>query len=170
MTRPPADPPEILLVEDSPTDALMTREALTRSGIDHRLLVAHDGLEAMSILSRAPQPGEAPRPTLVLLDLNMPRMDGCELLAWMRTQTALRSTPAVVLTTSAHEDDVNHCYAHGANAYVVKDIDFYHFAEKIEVLMRFWFKVASLPSVAAGSVAGMTSIRPTARRSGVRWE
>jgi CheY-like chemotaxis protein len=138
-------PVDLLLVEDSPTDVLMAREALAQSGLEHRLHVVPDGAEALRFLRREGRHADAPRPALVLLDLNMPRMDGREFLDQMKSDPALLSIPAIVLTTSTSEDDVGRSYQGHANAYMVKDIDFTRFIERMRALKAFWFDSATLP-------------------------
>jgi CheY-like chemotaxis protein len=136
---------ELLLVEDSPTDVLMAREALEQSGLRHRLHVVPDGVEALRFLRREGPHTVAPRPDLILVDLNMPRMDGRELLSRLKSDPAFRRIPAIVLTTSSSESDVTRCYEEHANAYMVKDLDFTRFVERMQALMRFWFEVVQLP-------------------------
>ncbi|MEY4374712.1 MAG: hypothetical protein RL760_879 [Candidatus Eisenbacteria bacterium] len=146
MTGPALRAAELLLVEDSPTDVIMAREALERSGLHHHLHVVSDGVEAMRFLRREGPHAVAPRPDLILVDLNMPRMDGRELLSRLKSDPAFRRIPAIVLTTSSSESDVTRCYEAHANAYMVKDIDFTHFVDRIRALMKFWFEVVLLPT------------------------
>jgi CheY-like chemotaxis protein len=130
----------ILLVEDSPTDILMTREAFVDVGMLADLTVAEDGVEAMSLLR-----GEnAQLPDLILLDLNLPRKNGREVLAELKSDPDLRSIPVVVLTTSRAEDDVAIAYNLHANCYVIKPVDFINFSSALGEILNFWFSVATL--------------------------
>ena len=104
-----------------------------------------DGVEALRFLRREGPHTVAPRPDLILVDLNMPRMDGRELLSRLKSDPAFRRIPAIVLTTSSSESDVTRCYEEHANAYMVKDLDFTRFVERMQALMRFWFEVVQLP-------------------------
>jgi len=114
---------DILLVEDSLPDVRLTREALRDARLPLRLHVAYDGAQAMAFLKRCPPHTEAPRPHLILLDLNLPRMDGREVLAALGEDASLTHIPVVILTTSQAEQDVLQCYRLGANAYVTKSVD-----------------------------------------------
>ncbi|MDP2312212.1 MAG: response regulator [Pseudomonadota bacterium] len=134
---------EILLVEDSPSDAFLTREALR--GLGPRLHVVNDGVEAMQFLRREPPFADAPRPDLILLDLNTPRMDGREVLAAIKQDAHLRCIPVIVLTSSTREADLNVAYDLHANCYVAKPTDFNQFREAIRLIETFWFHLASLP-------------------------
>lgn len=138
-------PAEILLVEDSPSDVLMTREALERGKILNNLHVVADGVEAVAFLRQQGQYATAPRPHLVLLDLNRPRKTGREVLAEIKSDPALKMIPVVVLTTSKSEEDVLHSYGLHANCYVSKPVDFVAFASVIRSIEKFWFNVVTLP-------------------------
>lgn len=138
-------PLTILLVEDSPADVLMTREALAQTGLAATLHVAEDGVDALAFLRRAGRHAAAPRPDLVLLDLNLPRMDGREVLAEIKADPALAVIPLVVLTTSAADEDVLRAYGLHANCYVTKPLDFAAFARVVAAIKDFWFGVATLP-------------------------
>jgi chemotaxis family two-component system response regulator Rcp1 len=141
----PIKPIEILLVEDSPTDALLTKRALADARLINSLHIVEDGVQAMAFLRREPPYAEMPRPDLVLLDLNLPRKNGCEVLAEMKADDHLKVIPVVVLTTSRAEEDVLKSYKLHANCYVVKPVDFASFAEAIAILEKFWFAVVTLP-------------------------
>ncbi len=136
---------DILLVEDSPSDAMMAREALERSGVPHVLHVVTDGMEAMAFLRRQGGYSQAPRPCLIYLDLNLPRKSGREVLAEIKADADLSNIPVVVLTTSRADDDVIASYRLHANCYVAKPVDFLQFADAICCTQRFWFEVAMLP-------------------------
>ena len=138
-------PIEILLVEDSPTDVLLTRRALEGSKLINRLHVVEDGVQAIAFLRREPPYADAPRPQLILLDLNMPRMDGREVLAEIKADEDLRMIPVVVLTTSNAEIDVLRSYKLHANCYITKPVDFASFVNAITSLEHFWFAVVTLP-------------------------
>jgi chemotaxis family two-component system response regulator Rcp1 len=144
MTTPTAPPIEILLVEDSPTDVLLAKEALEGSTIVNNLHTVPDGVEAMAFLRREGKYKDAPRPSLILLDLNLPRMDGREVLAEIKTDEHLKRIPVVVLTTSKSENDVMKAYGLHANCYVVKPVNYEQFAEVVKVIENFWFAVVTL--------------------------
>ena len=141
----PIKPIEILLVEDSPTDALLTRRALEDGKLLNRLHIVEDGVKAIAFLRRQPPYAAAPRPHLILLDLNMPRMDGREVLAEIKTDEDLKVIPVVVLTTSNAEVDVLKSYRLHANCYITKPVNFDSFAAAIASLEHFWFAVVTLP-------------------------
>lgn len=141
-----ATPIDILLVEDNPGDARLAREALKESKICNVLHVVRDGVEAMSFLRREQPFADATRPDLILLDLNLPRMDGREVLAQVKSDPALRHIPIVILTTSAHEEDVLRSYDLHANCYVTKPIDLQQFIHVIRSIEDFWLTVVKLPS------------------------
>lgn len=136
---------EILLVEDNPGDVDLTLEALDEAKIRNEVHVAEDGVEAMAFLRREGSYADAPRPDLVLLDLNMPRMDGRQVLEEVKKDADLRRIPIVVLTTSEDEQDVLDAYEHSANAYIVKPVDFQQFFGTIRALEDFWLTVVRLP-------------------------
>lgn len=140
-------PSEILLVEDNPSDVYLTEEALRSAGVTSRLHVAHDGMEAMGFLRRQGMHTEAPRPDLVLLDLNLPRKDGRRVLAEMKEDEKLRRIPVIVLTTSNAPGDIVECYDLHANCYIVKPVDFDSFETVIRAIEQFWFNYVSLPGV-----------------------
>ena len=136
---------EILLVEDSPTDALLTQRALTDARVINRLHLVEDGARALAFLHQEPPYAAAPRPDRILLDLNLPKKDGREVLAEIKTDENLRIIPVVVLTTSQAEEDVFRSYHLHANCYIVKPVDFDSFVKAIETLQKFWFAVVTLP-------------------------
>ncbi len=139
-------PIEILLVEDSPTDVLMAREALDHAKVLNHLQVVEDGVEAMALLRRQGKYADAPRPDLILLDLNLPRKDGREVLAEVKADDDLKLIPVVVLTTSKAEEDVLKAYGHHANCYITKPVDFPEFAQVVKSIEHFWFAVVTLPN------------------------
>ena len=138
-------PIEILLAEDSPTDALLTRQALAAGKLLNRLHIVEDGVKAIGFLRRKAPYADAPRPHLILLDLNMPRKDGREVLAEIKADDDLKVIPVVVLTTSSAEVDVLKSYRLHANCYITKPVDFDSFAAAIATLEHFWFAVVTLP-------------------------
>ena len=139
-------PIEILLVEDSPSDTDLTVEALAAAKVTNRLSIVEDGVQAMEFLRREGQYAQAPRPDLILLDLNLPRKDGREVLAEIRADEKLTAIPVVVLTTSQAEQDVLRAYALHANCYITKPVDFQQFLEVIEAIEGFWLSVVKLPT------------------------
>ena len=147
MTAPvePALPIEVLLVEDDPGDVLMTREAFEDNKVANELHVVSDGAEALAFLRKEGEHADAPTPDLVLLDLNLPRMDGREVLQALKADEALRSIPVVVLTTSEAEEDVVRSYALHANAYVTKPVDFDRFIDVVRQIDEFFVTVVTLP-------------------------
>jgi CheY-like chemotaxis protein len=147
MTMPqPTRQIEVLLVEDDPGDVLMTREAFEDYKVANRLHVVQDGADAMAFLRREGDFSGAPRPDLVLLDLNLPRMDGREVLQAIKSDAELASIPVVVLTTSEAEEDVLRSYSLHANAYVTKPVDFERFIEVVRQIDDFFVTVVRLPN------------------------
>lgn len=138
-------PIEILLVEDSPGDIRLTRETLRDAKVANRLHVVTDGVEAMLFLNKRGAHENAPSPDLVLLDLNLPRKDGLEVLAEMKSDPVLRRIPVVVLTTSQAEQDVVRSYNLHANCFVSKPVDLDQFARIVQSIENFWFTVVRLP-------------------------
>lgn len=138
-------PIEILLVEDSPTDVLLAREALEYSKLINNLHVVEDGVKAMEFLHRVGQYSEMPRPDLVLLDLNLPRKDGREVLAEIKGDESLKLIPVVILTTSQDESDIMAAYGNYANCYISKPVDFNQFVDVIKSVENFWLMVVTLP-------------------------
>jgi len=139
-------PIEVLLVEDDEGDVLNTREALAEGKVLNRLNVASDGVEALAYLRREGRFGDATRPDLILLDLNLPRRDGRQVLADVKGDADLRRIPVVVLTTSEAEEDVLRSYDLHANAYVTKPVDFDRFVEVVRQIDDFFISVVRLPN------------------------
>jgi CheY-like chemotaxis protein len=135
----------VLLVEDDPGDVLMTREAFEEY-LNNRLDVVSDGSEALAYLRREGEYADAPRPDLILLDLNLPRRDGREVLAEVKADESLRHIPVIVLTTSQADEDVLRSYQLHANAYVTKPVDFDGFIEAIRQIDHFFVTVVQLPT------------------------
>ncbi|MDC7121297.1 response regulator [Cellulomonas fimi] len=136
---------DVLLVEDDPGDVLMTREAFEHNKVRNRLWVVADGVSAMEFLRKEGEHVEAPTPDLILLDLNLPRMDGREVLQALKADESLRSIPVVVLTTSEAEEDVVRSYSLHANAYVTKPVDFDRFIDVVRQIDEFFVEVVRLP-------------------------
>ena len=136
---------KILLVEDSPSDTELTVEALAGAKICNRLSIVDDGVKAMEFLHRQGAYTNAPRPDLIMLDLNLPRKDGREVLAEIKADKALQTIPVVVLTTSQAEQDVLHAYSRHANCYITKPVDFRQFLEVVEAIESFWLTIVKLP-------------------------
>ena len=139
------DPVEILLAEDNPGDVRLTEKALEKGKIVNNLHVVEDGVEAIEFLRQEGEYADVPRPDLMLLDLNMPRMDGQEVLAEMDENPELRRIPVVVLTSSEAEEDIVQSYELNANAYLTKPVDFDGFMDVIESVEEFWLAVVKLP-------------------------
>ena len=139
-------PIEILLVEDSPGDVTLTIEALRDAKVANNLHFARDGEEALSFLRQEGDYADKPRPDLVLLDLNMPRMDGREVLAEMKKDPVFKRIPVVVLTTSQSEDDVAAAYNLSANCYVAKPVDLDQFLGVVRAIDDFWLSLVKLPN------------------------
>ena len=137
---------DILLVEDSPSDALITREALEVSKLHNALYVVEDGEEAMAFLRRQGRYADRPRPGLVLLDLNLPKKSGREVLADIKSDDDLKSIPVVVLTTSDASEDIERAYGAHANCYITKPVEFSKLAEVVRAINDFWFTLVKLPS------------------------
>ncbi|WP_324662050.1 response regulator [Haloarcula sediminis] len=138
-------PVEILLAEDNPGDVRLTEKALEKGSVLNNLHVVNDGVEAMAFLRQEGDHGSAPRPDLLLLDLNMPRMDGQEVLAEMKADEELRRIPVVVLTSSAAEEDIVDSYDLHANAYLTKPVDFDGFVDIVGSIEEFWLSVVKRP-------------------------
>ena len=136
---------EILLVEDSPADVLITREALSEAKVINTIHVAEDGVEALEFLYNRGKFASAPRPDLIMLDLNLPRKNGREVLEWIKGDPNLKSIPVIVLTTSSAEEDILRSYNLHANCYVVKPVEFNEFVRAVQSIRQFWFSVVSLP-------------------------
>jgi chemotaxis family two-component system response regulator Rcp1 len=146
-------PIDVLLVDDSPEDVRLTREALKGSRFRIHLEVATNGEEALAVLRHQGRHGNASRTNLVLLDLNMPRMDGREMLAIMKQDAELKCIPVVVLTTSDSESDIRQTYELHANAYVTKPAHVDQFESTMKAIENFWIGVAKLPGRGFGAKA-----------------
>ncbi len=138
-------PIEVLLVEDNPGDAQLTRIALEDSKISINLNVVEDGVEAMAFLRKQEKYVKAVHPDIVLLDLNLPRKDGREVLAEIKADEKLRRIPVVVLTTSQAEEDILKAYNLCANCYITKPVDFDQFVKIVQSIENFWFAIVKLP-------------------------
>ncbi len=136
---------EILLVEDNPGDVRLTREALEEGKILNRLTVATDGVEALAILRRQGKHADAKSPDLILLDLNLPKKDGREVIAEIKQDPKLKHIPVVVLTSSKAEQDIIKTYNLGANCYVTKPVDLDQFLTMVKSIQKFWLCVVELP-------------------------
>jgi CheY-like chemotaxis protein len=136
---------DILLVEDSATDAELTLEALKQGKLQNIVHHVKDGEEAMRYLHQEGEFKDALRPDLILLDLNMPRLDGREVLKRVRADESLKVIPVVVLTTSSHDKDILETYGLAANSYIVKPVDLNSFFEVVKEINNFWVRVVSLP-------------------------
>jgi len=140
----------ILLVEDSPADVRLTREALRDTEIANVLHVARDGVEAMDFLLQQNQYADAPRPDIVILDLNLPKKGGKEVLADLQADASLRQIPVAVLTTSSAESDVIESYDLGANCFLTKPVDLSQFLKVVQSIEEFWFGIVRLPKNGGG--------------------
>jgi len=136
---------ELLLVEDSEPDVRLTKEALKEAKVWNNLWVVEDGVEAMEFLRRQGRHTDAPRPDLILLDLNLPRKDGRQVLQEIKADPSLRRIPVVILTTSRDEADVLRAYDLHANCYITKPVDFNRFMEVVKSIEDFWLTVVRLP-------------------------
>jgi CheY-like chemotaxis protein len=147
-------PVEILLVEDSPSDTELTVEALREAKVRNHLSIVEDGVQALEFLRRQGAYARAPRPDLILLDLNLPRKDGREVLAEIKSDDRLKTIPVVVLTTSRAEQDVLQAYKHHANCYITKPVDFEQFLNVVHSIESFWLMLVTLPQPAPSGQAG----------------
>ena len=138
-------PIEVLLVEDSPGDVRLTREAFKDAKVHINLHVVSDGAEAMEFLKHLGKHADVPRPDLILLDLNLPKKDGREVLQEIKQDPALKSIPVVILTTSASEADIHGSYLHHANCYITKPVDLEGFLKVVKSIDSFWLSVVKLP-------------------------
>jgi len=150
MTTNGANPVEVLLVEDSPSDADLTLEALREAKVSNHVSIVEDGVEALKFLRRQGKHAGAPRPDLILLDLNLPRKDGREVLAKIKADDNLKTIPVVVLTTSSAEQDVLEAYKYHANCYITKPVDFAQFLNVVRTIESFWLMLVTLPHAAQG--------------------
>jgi len=145
QTQDESPPVEILLVEDNPGDYRLTKEALHEGKVYNNLHWTKDGVEAIDFLKRRGKYDKAPRPDIILLDLNLPKKDGREVLSEIKQDPALRSIPVVILTTSKAEEDVLKSYHLHANCYVTKPVDLEKFIVVVQSIDRFWLTVVTLP-------------------------
>jgi chemotaxis family two-component system response regulator Rcp1 len=141
------EPVHILIVDDNDTDLMIMREALSETSLNATLHVAGNGEDAMKFLRRVGEHAQAPRPDLILLDLNMPRKNGHEVLSEIKSDQLLIRIPVVILTTSQAEDDVAKAYAAHANCYIRKPMDFGNFEKIVGKIEQFWFNVVTLPAI-----------------------
>jgi len=145
MVDPVGGEVEILLVEDNPGDVRLTVEALKEGKVHNRMSVAQDGVEALAFLRREGKHASSPRPDLILLDLNLPRKDGREVLAEIKADPSLRRIPVVILTTSRAEEDILKTYDLHANCYITKPVDLDQFLSVIRSIEDFWLTIVKLP-------------------------
>lgn len=138
-------PIEILLVEDNPDDVALTVRSFKKARMQNRVSVAGDGVEALAFLRREGQYAEAPRPDIILLDLNLPRMNGHELLQIVKTDPALKDIPVIILTTSKSEEDILSTYKLHSNCFITKPVLMEDFDRVIRTIQDFWFIIVKLP-------------------------
>ena len=139
------EPVEILLVEDNPVDVMITKKAFSAGRVSNNLHVAEDGEEAMDFLYKRGKYSSAPSPEIILLDLNLPKKDGREILAEVKADPSLRRIPIVILTTSQDKEDIWRSYNLQANCFITKPVDMEQFTKALECLGEFWFSVVRLP-------------------------
>jgi two-component system, chemotaxis family, response regulator Rcp1 len=140
-----ARPIQILLVEDNPGDVVLTREGLRTCRISNRIHVVGDGEKALAFLGRTGEYRDAPRPDLILMDLNLPRMNGIEVLGVIKSQPGLMGIPVVILSSSSAEEDIDRAYARHANFFITKPLDLAQFIKVMAAIEDFWFSVVKLP-------------------------
>jgi CheY-like chemotaxis protein len=138
-------PIEILMVEDNPGDVRLTREALKHGKVSNTMHVVEDGVAALDFLYQRGAYGKAPRPDLILLDLNLPKKNGREVLQEIKQDTHLKTIPVVILTTSQAEEDVLRAYSLHANCYITKPVDFIQFTKIVRTIEEFWLTIVTLP-------------------------
>lgn len=138
---------EILMVEDNPGDARLTLEAFKEGNVKTKVHVARDGVEALDFVRRVGAFSDAPRPDLILLDLNLPRKNGRDVLAEIKAEFDLRTIPVVILTTSEAKEDIDACYALCASCYVTKPVNFDEFMALIRLVDAFWLNAVTLPTM-----------------------
>ncbi len=139
-------PIEVLLVEDNPADVRLTQEAFKEGRVTNHLNVVNDGVEAMDFLHHAGKYGAAPRPDLILLDLNLPRKNGREVLEEIKADPSLRRIPVMILSTSRADQDLHGAYNLHANCYIAKPVDLDQFLNVVRSIEHFWFNIVTLPS------------------------
>lgn len=152
-------PLQVLLIEDNPGDAELTRQSLAASKLQISLTVLDDGEKALQYLKKAPPYQKAERPDLLLLDLNLPKLTGSEVLREIKTDKHLKSLPVIVLTSSEEEMEISRCYDSGANCYIVKPVDFNSFMNVVSLIETFWFSVVKLGRAQKGAAGA----RPAGR-------
>jgi chemotaxis family two-component system response regulator Rcp1 len=145
MTNRNTRPIEILLVEDNPGDVRLTREALRDAKVRNNMMVASDGVEALAYLRQEGQYAGTTRPDMILLDLNLPRINGFEVLDAIKEDAELKRIPVIILTTSQEEQDIIRSYNLYANAYVTKPVDLQQFIDVIKAIEGFWLEIVKLP-------------------------
>ncbi|MFN8384003.1 MAG: response regulator [Anaerolineales bacterium] len=145
VTKTPHKPIEILLVEDSPTDVLITREAFEDAKLLNNIHVVEDGVQALEFLRKKGSYASALRPDLILLDLNLPRKNGREVLAEIKSDENLKCIPVIILTTSSADEDILKAYDLHANCYVIKPVGFDNFFKAVQSIQNFWFSIVVLP-------------------------
>jgi chemotaxis family two-component system response regulator Rcp1 len=141
-----ARPIEVLVVEDSPADARLTEEAFHEVRASNHLNVVNDGIEALDFLRRRGKHSQAPRPDLILLDLNLPGKRGSEVLEEIKTDPGLRRIPVMMLSSSREDRDMQRAYELHANCYIEKPLDFDHYLDVVRSIEHFWFDIVTLPS------------------------
>ncbi len=135
----------ILLVEDNPADVRLTQEAFKETTIKNHLHVVRDGAEALAFLAQTGRFSDSPRPDMILLDLNLPKKDGREILAVIKKTPEYKQIPVVILTTSKEQEDITHTYEHHANCYITKPADLDEFLKVVKNIETFWLSVVQLP-------------------------
>ena len=153
-------PIEILLVEDNEDDVILTAQAFKKGKIKNNLHVAQDGVEALAFLRREGKFAAAVRPDIILLDLNLPRLNGHELLEKIKTDPLLAPIPVIILTTSRAEEDVVKTYAHHSNCFISKPVTMEDFEKVIRTVEEFWFLIVRLPQEQHGRAAPEAAVRP----------
>jgi len=138
-------PIKILLVEDNPADIRLATEALKERGVESDLSVVTDGMDAINFLKRTGKFSDSPRPELILLDLNLPRKSGFDILQVLKADPNLKSIPVIILTTSSADEDIAKSYSLNANCFVTKPTDLPQFLEVVKTIEEFWLTIASLP-------------------------
>ncbi len=147
MSHTPEPPPlvNILLIEDNPGDVILTKEAFAENKLRNEIYVASDGVEALAFLRRDPGYESTPRPDIILLDLNLPKLSGRDVLKAIKGDPDLKSIPVVILTTSADEMDICEAYRANANCFITKPVDLNQFLKAIQTVHTFWIDIVKLP-------------------------